>query len=323
MALTISVSLAYGGGKVWSCVTSDFATDSENVIELARINGTTLAVEQFAVTNLGSSANWGFSGFTAMAVGYAEGQTDPLILAQRVTSAGTPTRIRRATFTGASLVFAAGSLNTTYTANTRWRSILWDDGFDFGDSTPRYVLCSYTADSIVFNASTGVENTNERFGLGFTGDRIGMIWNGSQFKALSTTGALRSYEDTDVGLAQSDPLTQKWISQSYARFGSPAYETQQSTKYVFPSFPKRSKLTITGAPLPASPSATEPTHLAFYMGSGATEPADVDMWQQGALAAGDTTITYDDPFLTSGTAHPNTGTAFPSSGVQCQTCGGR
>lgn len=251
------------------------------------------------------------------AVGYdsTSGASNPLTVAQARTS-GT-VRVHRGAIVSGD--FVTGSTLDTFTIDVNLSSVLYAQdvagvgGFDFAAGGPsRYLFTSHTGPSAaVANGSTGAERTTDEFALGIT-DKVGVVWNGAAFLSMDRSGVLRTYTTLDKEVTQTNASTTKWVSDAFYRSTGP-WETGQSPKAKVVQFPKRSKMTVTGPALPASPGANDPNQIQIYIGSGSTEPADSAMWRQTTPSTGVNTTTYS-ALTTSGSAHPNAGTVFPSSG---------
>jgi hypothetical protein len=306
-------SVAYGGGKVWVMMHHYYAPPTVNVSTLNVYRYST-ALAQEATDEWTTAKGWateveGTDPADASCIGYIEGDANPIILAQRRPSTN-QIRFYRATMPSSTLTT---SLSVSYPWSSIYniRSVVWSNGFDFGDSVARYCIMGHSGTRAhMFQSLDGERRIQDEFT--FTTMPVGIAYDGTKFIGQTTNGIMRTFTDLDKAIDPASASMTKWISVEYVRPSIPA-RTQQSPKYVYPAFPKRSKMTITGPDLPASPTATQPDRLDFYVGSGATEPNATNMHRQTNPGVGLKTAVYT--ALTTGGGNPDTGPAFPASGI--------
>jgi len=132
-------------------------------------------------------------------------------------------------------------------------------------------------------ATPAVEDFSRNWPSNMT-NKVGFYWNGSNWMAMDRNGVLRQYTALDRYRTDTDNNLKRWVGSTYCRVTS-SWETEISpVASIYP--PKRSKLTVTAAGLPASPGVNDPNEVRIYIGSGSTYPSDTNMIRQPALGVG-------------------------------------
>lgn len=305
--------VAPGGGKIFGIY-----EDSNAKGRVIRFD-TSLNIEAVAIVN---NDLWDVAAGSPATVGYdsVSGGATPVLVGQARAS-DSKVQVKRFSFTGSTVTLGA-SVNTGIVYADALAAVMFDTGtsalvpFDFTSGTgDRYVFVGQLATRgyHVYNSTTAAEMTSESWNSGSSSDKVGAFWDGTSFKMLDTSGAQRTY--TDLSKLAAANFEVWWVPQTYFRDNA-------GTDYQTPMSPrakvivnKRSRVSITGAALPASPGANDPTGLQFYVATGASDPGSspasyAQFVTQPATGVRDIVYTT---FATNPSVHPPSTNNFPSS----------
>lgn len=137
--------------------------------------------------------------------------------------------------------------------------------------------------------------------------RRGFAWDGTNFYTYGSDGYMYKHENS---AAQFDPSVSSamwWGEASFYDDVGTTHETKPGPVKSF-TMKRRAKLLFTPPAIPDNGGVDDPKKVKLFMGRGATQPTNANMWLQ-ATTATPTTITT----LSTATSNPLTTGTFPST----------
>jgi hypothetical protein len=215
----------------------------------------------------------------------------------------------------------AGTVQETLTGDSYWsasgNAISYHVGnFDYGAESHVFTWDN-DPDTASVADSTGARVSAREFPTplvaGEDANGAGMAWDGTNFWAYGSGGTsgsnsfVKRFKLTENMWASES--NKWWVSHTWYNLTN-GYETLIGPKKLL-TMKKRKRLLVDAGALLPTGGAAPPEKIQVYIGRGATEPTDANMFLQGESAVGETSM-YLEGTAFSGTFAPTTNT-FPGS----------
>jgi hypothetical protein len=194
-------------------------------------------------------------------------------------------------------------------------------GFDIAGSPPRFAIAergvNYTSRTIRESSTvllpggsatawTSTTASAESFECPAS-TRRAFCWDGSNFYTYGADGYMYKHENSATQFDPSVSSNMWWGQASFYDDLGTTHETKPGQVKSF-TMKRRARLLFTPPAIPDNGGADDPKKVKLFMGRGATQPTNANMWLQATTAVATTVTT-----LSTATSNPLTTGTFPST----------